>query len=103
MVASQRERNMRPKVVGLTNAIRQVLESHDNPVWWKQICNEIRDKGLVDIIPEQEEITYGQPNFYHSVRRILSELIKKGEVVRVTKGMYKMVRFSSEADEEKLW
>jgi len=83
---------MRPKVVGLTNAIRRALESHADAVSWKQICGEIKDKGLVDISPEQEEITYGQPNFHHSVRRILSELIKRGEVIRPSKGMYEMVR-----------
>ena len=84
---------MRQKIFGLTTAIRRVLESHDNAVWWKQICNEIKDKGFVDIIPQQEEITYGQPNFHHSVRRILSELVKRGEVNRVSKGMYKEIRF----------
>lgn len=80
---------MRQRVIGLTNAIRRLLESHDNAVWWKQICDEIKDKGLVDLIPQQEDITYGQPNYHHSVRRILSELVKRGEVVRVSKGMYK--------------
>lgn len=83
---------MRPKVVGLTSAIRRVLDSHADAVNWKQICDEIKDKGLVDISPEQEEITYGQPNFHHSVRRILSELIKRGEVIRPSKGMYEIVR-----------
>jgi len=83
---------MRPKIEGLTNAIRQSLESHYNAVSWKQICDEIKDKGLVDISPEQEEITYGQPNFHHSVRRRLSELIKRGEVIRPSKGMYEIIR-----------
>ena len=84
---------MREKIVGLTDAIRRVLKSHDNAISWKQICDEIRSKGLVDITPQQEEITYGQPNFYHSVRRILSELVKKREVNRISKGMYRMARF----------
>lgn len=83
---------MRPKIIGLTSAIRRVLEGHADAVSWKQICDEIKDKGLVDISPEQEEITYGQPNFHHSVRRILSELIKRGEVIRPSKGMYEIVR-----------
>ena len=83
---------MRPKIIGLTGAIRRALEDHADAVSWKQICDEIKDKGLVDISPEQEEITYGQPNFHHSVRRILSELIKRGEVIRPSKGMYEIVR-----------
>ena len=70
--------NMRQKIVGLTNAVREVLRRQNDAVWWRQICDEIRDKGLVDIMPQQEEITYGQPNFHHSVRRILSELVRKG-------------------------
>ncbi len=83
---------MRPRIIGLTNTIRQVLMSHDDAVWWKQICDEIRYQGLLDITPQQEEITYSQPNFHHSVRRILSELVKRGEVNRVSKGMYQMSR-----------
>lgn len=83
---------MRRKIMGLTNAIRQILKSHDEAVWWKQICDEIKDKGLLDITPQQEEITYGQPNFHHSVRRILSELVKRGEIIRVSRGMYEMIR-----------
>jgi len=83
---------MRRKIIGLTNAIRQILKSRDEAVWWKQICDEIKDKGLLDITPQQEEITYGQPNFHHSVRRILSELVKRGEIIRVSRGMYEMIR-----------
>lgn len=41
------------------------------------------------ITAEQEEITYGQPNFHHSVRRILTELVRAGEVIRVNRGIYK--------------
>jgi len=73
---------MRQKVIGLTNAIRRVLESHGGAVGCKQVCHEIKDKGLVDISPRQEEITYGQPNFHHSVRKTLSMLTERGEVDR---------------------
>ncbi len=83
---------MRPKILGLTNAIRQVLESKTNSIHWKQICNELKEKNLVDINPQQEEITYGQPNFHRSVRRIISELIKREEVVRISRGIYKKVK-----------
>jgi predicted transcriptional regulator of viral defense system len=83
---------MRPKIAGLTDAIRQVLESKTDSIHWKQICNEIKEKNLVDINPQQEEITYGQPNFHHSVRRIISELIKRGEVVRISRGIYQKVK-----------
>ena len=83
---------MRPRIIGLTHAIRQVLMSHDDAVWWKQICDEIKYQGLLHITPQQEEITYHQPNFHHSVRRILSMLVKIGEVNRVSRGMYQISR-----------
>ena len=83
---------MRPKIIGLTNTIRQVLMSHDEAIWWKQICEEIIFRGLLNITPQQKAITYGQPNFHHSVRRILSELVKNGEVIRVSRGIYQMPR-----------
>lgn len=74
-------RDMREKIEGLTDAVRQVLKGHNNALWWKSICYEIKDRGLVHITAEQEEITYGQPNFHHSVRRILTELVRAGEVI----------------------
>jgi predicted transcriptional regulator of viral defense system len=83
---------LRPKIIGLTDAIRKVLINHNDAVWWKQICDEIRYQGMLNITTEQEEITFGQPNFYHSVRRILSELVKNGEVDRVSRGIYQMPR-----------
>jgi hypothetical protein len=79
---------MRERIVGLTDAVREVLKEHDYPMWWEDICDEIRCGGIVSITPEQEEETYGQPNFQHSVRRILSELVKRGEIIRVSRGTY---------------
>jgi len=82
---------MRQKIIGLTNAIRKVLESQNNAIWWKDICYKIQERNLVEITPEQEEITYGQPNWHHSVRKRLSELVTNGEVTRDSKAMYKKV------------
>lgn len=80
---------MREKIEGLTNAVRKVLREDDSAVWWKDICCEIKDRGLVSITAAQEEITYGQPNFHHSVRRVLTELVRRREAIRVNRGMYK--------------
>ena len=80
--------DIREQIVGLTDAIRQVFKKHYYPIWWKDICDEIKRGGIVNITPEQEEETYGQPNFQHSVRKILSELVKRGEIIRVSRGMY---------------
>jgi hypothetical protein len=82
---------MRQKIIGLTNAIRKVLENHNDAISWKDICYKIQERTLVEIAPAQEEITYVQPNWHHSVRRILSELVSNGEVLRVSKAMYKKV------------
>lgn len=79
---------MRERIAGLTDAIRQVLKEHYYPMSWEDICDEIKCGGIVSITLEQEEETYGQPNFQHSVRRILSELVKRGETIRVSRGMY---------------
>lgn len=80
---------MRKRIEGLTDAVRQVLKEHEDAIWWKDICNEIKDRKIVDITPEQEELTYGQPNFHHSVRRTLTNLVRNGEAIRVSRGMYK--------------
>jgi len=79
---------MRKRIEGLTDAVSKVLRDHNAVLSWKEICLEIRGKGLVHITPEQEEITYDQPNFYHSVRRMLTELVRRGKVTRVDRGMY---------------
>jgi len=79
-------KNMRERIEGLTQTIRQVLEVGDT-IGWREICDEIKTR--IYMTPEQKEITYGQPNFQHSVRRILSELVKRGEVIRVSRGKYK--------------
>jgi hypothetical protein len=79
---------MQKRIVGLTKAVKRVLREHDKPLSCKHICKEIKDRRLVDISPEQEEITYGQPKFHHSVRRILTELTRRGEVIRISRGMY---------------
>ena len=80
---------MRKRIEGLTDAVRQVLKEHEDAIWWKDICDEIKDRKIVDITPEQEELTYGQPNFHHSVRRTLTTLVGSGEAIRVSRGMYK--------------
>jgi len=77
---------MRKRIDGLTQTIRQLLEV-GNTIGWKEICDEIKNK--IYMTPEQKEITYRQPNFQHSVRRILSELVKRGEVIRVSRGKYR--------------
>ena len=80
---------MLPKIAGLKAAVKTVLESHKGDVDTLTICKEIKTKGLVEITQEQEEITYGRPNYYHSVRRIPTELVRSGDLERLSKGRYK--------------
>lgn len=81
---------MRERIVGLTDTIRQVLgEAFPSDVSLKEIYAKVRYR--LDITPEQEEITYGQPNYQHSVRRILTELVRSGQVARTGRGMYQKI------------
>lgn len=77
---------MREKIEGLVKAVRQSFED-GSTISLAEIYEEVKKK--VDLTSEQEEITYGQPNFQHSVRRTLSTLVEKGEIIRVGKGKYR--------------
>lgn len=81
---------MRPRIHGLTNAVDEFLRmAYPQSVWWKDVCDGIVSNSLVAIEPAQEEITWNQPNYQHSVRRILSELVKNQQAVHVKRGYYK--------------
>ena len=64
-----------------------------------QIMEPGRDMSLKEIyakakekLPQEPKLlekTYGQPNFQHSIRKTLLYLIKKREVVRIGKGVYR--------------
>jgi len=45
--------NIRERIEGLTNAIRQILKSQDTALSWREICLEIGGSGLLYMIPEQ--------------------------------------------------
>lgn len=78
---------MREPIIGLTEAIRQVLREAHEPLPLRKIYEEIDRK--ISIAPEQREITYGRENWKHSVRRILTELVRNGEVIRTSRATYK--------------
>lgn len=78
---------MREKIKGLTQTVKQILEHRGTTMWLKEIYDEVENR--IHLTPEQKEITYEQPNFQHSVRRVLSELVKREEVIRVGRGKYR--------------
>jgi len=80
---------MRKKIKGLTNAVRGILQEHDNAISSLDICHEVKERNLVSLTAEHKRKTYGQPNFYHSVRRTILGLVRTGEAIRVSRGMYK--------------
>lgn len=80
---------MRQRITGLTETIRGLLkEAQGKPLSLMEIYEGVHHR--LDITSEQEEVTYGQPNWHHSVRRILTELVREGEVIRVDTGVYRM-------------
>ena len=77
---------MRERIAGLTDTVRQTLED-DSPFGLQEIYKKVRRK--LRLTSEQIETTYRTPNFQHSIRAVLSYLVKEGEVIRVSKGRYR--------------
>ena len=80
---------MQGKINGIVDVIRQVLRV-DRVLCLEEIYAEVRTR--LDLTSEQKEITYGRPNFEHTVRSILSDLVQRGEVIRVDRGKYMKAR-----------
>ena len=78
---------MREKIEGLTQIIKQILEKSEAVLGLKEIYDNVEN--IVQLTPEQKEITYGRPNYQHSVRRILTVLVERGEAIRVNRGKYR--------------
>jgi hypothetical protein len=76
---------MRERIQGLFEVIRQALEE-GGTLSVGDIYEKVKKN--IDLTPEQKEITHGQPNFHHSVRKVLFRLMKNGEIVRISKGKY---------------
>jgi predicted transcriptional regulator of viral defense system len=73
----------------LTEIILQILKA-DRDTDLQEIYAEIRE--TMPFTREQRETTYRVPNFQHSVRSILSALVKKGKAIRVRRGVYRKAR-----------
>ena len=67
--------------------LKTLVDLGDN-VELQEIYDRIKRSGYVTITLDLEVITYKQPNYYHTVRGILSDLVEKNQVERISKGVY---------------
>jgi hypothetical protein len=78
--------NKREKIPNLSKTIKNyVQESGD--VSLDKIYNYVEQ--TVELSDDRREITYGTPNWKHSVRRILSGLVKNNIIIRNPGSIYK--------------
>lgn len=77
---------MRPRITGLTDAIRQIVNGKEGEVEEREIYEQLTYR--LNIQREQREVTFHQPNFQHSVRKILSYLVERNEIIRVRDGVF---------------
>jgi len=76
----------RKPIKGMAKAIRDFLNKH-NGIFSVQEVREYIKRNLI-LTSEQNDITYGQPNWHHSVRKQLSNFVKYDEIIRVEHGKY---------------
>jgi len=77
-----------------------------NLEWWKAVVNVLKahypetvDLQTVYLEVRQHrtlvdydfKMTYGQPNYHHTVRSILARLVKEGSVERVKRATYRLM------------
>jgi len=68
-------------------AILNVLLDHEQTeVTLSQIYSEISH--YRELTPNDLQFTYGQRNYTHKIRRILTDMIRNNEVIRTKKGTY---------------
>ena len=69
--------------------LKTLVDLGDN-VELQDIYDRIKRSGYVTITPELEAMhfKYRQPNYYHTVRGILSDLVEKNQVERIGRGVY---------------
>lgn len=79
---------MREWIKGLTDVVKKCLCEKNTTISLQEIYECIKNDETLEISQEQNEITYYQPNWHHSVRRILAELVRNNEVKRVRRGVY---------------
>lgn len=81
--------DMRQQIWHLTETLRQILKV-DKDMELQEIYMEIIER--IPLTQEQVELTYGVPNFHHSVNKILSTLVEERRVIRVRRGVYRKGR-----------
>ena len=72
------------------DAVIEVLSGHRNDMKLKDIYREVRR--YRELTNNDEKETFGQVNYYHKVRSILSVLVKEGTIERTDRAAYKLKR-----------
>jgi hypothetical protein len=74
----------------LTQAIRRSLEGANTALKLEKIYDLVEENYLLSDM--QKEFTrYKEPRFHHETRAIINQLVEKGEIIRVSRGTYKIV------------
>lgn len=69
-------------------AVLKILRDFGESAELQEIYRGIKNSEYVTITPGLEGITYGQPNYYHTTRSILTVLMQKKHVERINRGIY---------------
>ncbi len=77
--------NKREKIPNLSKTIKNYVQEN-----WSVSLDKIYDyvEQTVELSNDRKEITYGMPNWKHSVRRILSGLVKNNFMIRKSGSIY---------------
>lgn len=77
---------MRERIDGLTATILEIVDETNYNVSVSEVYFKVKQR--LTISDEQSEITYNNPNYYNSIRKILSVLVAEGKIIRVHRGIY---------------
>lgn len=81
-------------------SIIKCIESFGREADRKQIYDNTRN--FVELTEEHLKITYGRPNYYHQIRKHLSNMLKK-EYIIISKDCYAVTEKGHNHSRIKLW
>jgi len=79
---------MRKPIPMLSIFVKNFFKEKTGPVSLQEIYDYIKNNESIKIPPERMEITYGMPNWQHSIRRIISGLLKQYMIMKVGRSSY---------------
>ena len=75
-------------ILGLTDSIRRFMKTQLRVVSTQDVCEHVKNDARLEILPEHEERVYDRPRWQHSVRRIILQLVRNGEIKRIGRDQY---------------